>query len=867
MSSPGMFATRLVVLVCALIVLIPSQSQAQTDPVTTFIIEADSAAAAGGDESLTTYITDHSILVGAAIGQLLDVAFEIGQAGETAAEEENVAFAERVARLFRSSGGSPVPLELVEIYKSWSSEQRTERANLKALEAQAFETRDAGEFDQAAEMFNRVIEMCGAIDDRRTIAVTWGSLGVIHWYRGDLDSVEASYNRALEARRAIEDRILEGKTLNGLGSVNYRKGDYEKAIDYYTQAADLRRQTGDLGGLGISLTYKGNAYYHLNRLVDARETFEEAYAILEKGGSPAQLIEILNSTANIYTEMGSLQRANECYLRAIDIAATVDQPQDEASCRMNLADNYKLQGRYKEALSQFDAAKPLLERQPEPAKTAFFYGARGSVYLEMGEFDHARDDLLQYVELAEQLEDQSHHIEALVALGYLYLELDAYEQARAVAEKLRPLAEGTGNGRLMRSAYVLSSTAEQRLGNFEEALVQRRLALDIDRQQESVLGIVEDEMSIASLYAVLGENERARELCYANLGTVREWGRKELELVVHFGIAHSFEKENPDSAVWHYERGLALLEETREAVGGSEIRTGFLAGERRFLYEEVARYYSSLGGQSGEGLWYDRAFVTMERAKARGLLDLLERPALMDMTSAEESLLDSLYRIEADTPAQQEKKRRLEERYLAMRNQRVDESVGTLSPGGEVAGLEAVQNALPKKTALFEYALGDTVSLLWVVDRKGYDFYELPNRKMLAPQIQRLRDAIGQPERGGAVLRKTARDLYVTLIAPAEDRLGKIETVVIVPDGALFELPFEVLMTDEPGDDAGWGELPYLARLYNTVYAPSASVFTRLKQSKKRKYDFDVLAIGDPDFDSASDLDPLPYTRTEIENI
>ncbi|MEJ2719661.1 MAG: tetratricopeptide repeat protein, partial [bacterium] len=233
--------------------MISASASAEVDPVTTFIIEADSIARVGGDEALGGYVGEHSIMVGAAVGQLLDVGFEVGQGGDTAAEEENVAFAERVARLLEQTGGSGVPSELVRVYKSWTPEQRAKRAEIKALEAEAFDARNTGEFDKAVEMFRRVIDMCKDIDDRRTIAVTWGSLGVVNGYRGDMDAVEESYTKALEARRAIEDRILEGKTLNGLGSVSFQRGDYEKAIEYYDAAAELRRRTGDLGGLGISL--------------------------------------------------------------------------------------------------------------------------------------------------------------------------------------------------------------------------------------------------------------------------------------------------------------------------------------------------------------------------------------------------------------------------------------------------------------------------------------------------------------------------------------------------------------------------------------------------------------------------------------
>ncbi|MEJ2721351.1 MAG: CHAT domain-containing protein, partial [bacterium] len=579
----------------------------------------------------------------------------------------------------------------------------------------------------------------------------------------------------------------------------------------------------------------------------------------------------LNSIASIYSEMGNVDRSNEAYLRAIDIAGTVDRPQDEAACRMNLADNYRQQSRFDEALDQLEAVQPLLERQPEPAKTAIFYKVRGLNYMGMGELDRAREDMVAYAEHSKQLEDPFYRIDALIDLGYLYLQLGAFEQGRRVVEQVRPLAEEAGNTRLIRNVYTLASAVEQRLRNYEEALAQMERALDIDRREEAATGVVEDEIYIASFYAGLGQNDKARRMLYGTLKTIRDLGLKGLDIDVHLGIAHSFEKENPDSAVSHYERALSLVEASRANVGGTEVRTGFFSGDRRMYYEEVARFYGSLGRTTGDDDWYDRAFVTMERAKARGLLDLLERPGLLTSTPVEEAMLDSLYSIRTDTPEQQEKHRRLEEEYAESRSRRLKTSVGKLElGGGAVSNLEAIQKALPKKTALLEYALGDTVSLLWVVDRKGFDFYELPNRRTLAPQVQRLRDAIGQPNAGDAMLRTAARGLYASLIAPGEARIAKSKSLIIVPDGVLFSLPFEVLLTGEPDENAAWSDQPFLARSYMTSYSPSASVFAKLRQLKKRKYDLELLAIGDPDFaadSSSTRLEPLPYTRTEIEDI
>jgi hypothetical protein len=50
------------------------------DPVATFITVADSVSRAQGDAGLSIFVSDNSILVGAAVAKLLDVAFLTAQA-------------------------------------------------------------------------------------------------------------------------------------------------------------------------------------------------------------------------------------------------------------------------------------------------------------------------------------------------------------------------------------------------------------------------------------------------------------------------------------------------------------------------------------------------------------------------------------------------------------------------------------------------------------------------------------------------------------------------------------------------------------------------------------------------------------------
>jgi CHAT domain-containing protein/tetratricopeptide (TPR) repeat protein len=843
------------------------------DPVTAFIVYADSLARSGGDPALSTLVREHSVIVGAAIGQLLDTAIEVGDTGDTASEKENVDLAARLGIAYERVTGSSAPSKLVATYRSWTPEERALRREAKGLEQSSIDARKAGKLEDAAQYLHESVEIYRRLGDNRSIAIVWGSLGVVHWTAGDIDSAAASYRQALVARRGIEDRILEGRTLNGLGSASFQNGDFKRAAEYYLQATDLRRRTGDLGGLATSLTYLGNAYVQLGQLADARDSYEEAYRLLENEGTSSQRFELLNSIANLHSEMGRLDSANDAYERALAIAVADGDLVGEMICRNNLALNLASEYRYNAATEELRRIQGLLAENPDPEQSIVFHRNSGIIYLNMGELDLARDHFLIFLKASEESGAQLHEIEALINLGYLLQQLGDYQRGLVYAERAVGVAAEAGQPRLIRETAILKAQLLWLLGRYDDSIASWEEAVKIDTEHGAEIDVAVDRMGIANVLATVGRTGEAKTMYDTVRSAVEASGEGDLRLSLYFGLGHASETAAPDSARYYYEKALGIIENTRATIGGAEVRTGYLGGVRRYYYEEVARYYASMARRDPS--WSGRAFLTIERAKARGLLDIMETSAGGTESVAETAALDSIYRLSPDAPDYSERKRNLTDRYIELKNRRLGGSLGRLAGRG-VASIDEVQKALPKRAVLLAYALGDSVSLMWAVDRDGFDLYEIPARGAIRPDVERLRDALSKPGAGDAALRSAARRLYEVLVAPAGKRLSRARQIVIVPDGFLFEMPFEVLLTKDAPESTPWNDLPYLARLAPPVYAPSASVYVNLETSKDRgRFDTEIVALGDPDFSPASDvtsvrgerLDRLPATRNEVLGI
>ncbi len=852
------------------LIILPRVSMSLPDPIANFIAAADSLRRAGGEDSLGAFVKQNPLLVGAAVGQLLDAAIETG---DRSAEKETMDFAEMLAALHRQSTGSIAPAHLVETYRGWTHEQRAARVRAKSLERSADEASKASDFARAAELLGEAEKLYEELADGRSVAILWGSLAVVHWRAGDFDAAAGCYEKAIAARRAIEDKILEGRAVNGLGSASFQKGAFGEAAKRYSEAAELRRKTGDLGGLATSLTYLGNAYSQLGRPVDARDAYEEAYGILEGGGSYSQRFELLNSLANLNSDMGRLESANECYEKALAAAEADSDIVGQMICHNNLALNLARKYRYGAALEELKQVERFLAENPDPVQSMMFHRNSGFVYLNLGELDLARDHFLIFLKTSEQASAPLYQIEALINLGNLVQQLGDFERALSYAEKALAVARETDQPQLAREAEILAAQLYLLEGRYDDAMSAWENVLKLDSEHGADMDVIADRIGKANVLAAVGRSEEARKVFEGIRSEVEESGDGDLNLTLYFGLGHAFEKTAPDSARFYYGKALAIIEQTRAGIGGGEVRTGFFGGVRRYYYEEVARYYASQAPFGPE--WSSLAFLTIEKAKARGLLDLIESGVTDKESAAESAALDSLYRLDPESADYSSKKKALTDRYLDLRNRRVGNSLGDLARS-HVVSIDEVRKALPKKTVLLAYALGDTTSLLWAIDREGHELYELPNRATIRTDVERLRDALSKPGAGDAALRSAARRLYELLVAPAERRLERNRNLVIVPDGFLFEMPFEILLTADAGENTPWEDLPYLARKFAPVYAPSSSVYLSLRDSKvRKKFDVEILALGDPDFPATGELsnvrgvhlERLPATRNEVLGI
>jgi len=165
---------------------------------------------------------------------------------------------------------------------------------------------------------------------------------------------------------------------------------------------------------------------------------------------------------------------------------------------------------------------------------------------------------------------------------------------------------------------------------------------------------------------------------------------------------------------------------------------------------------------------------------------------------------------------------------------------------------------LAKETVLAYAVLPDGLAI-WVYDDRGIGAHWIPkSTDGLQELAGRFHDLSSDPKSDLSALRRDARTLYESLIAPVEQRLAPGRTLVIEASGWLGGVPFEALI-DANGR--------YLIERAPIVHSNGQDSQASLHNDTGISADLPALVVGSTASSSADELIPLPGVAAEAEAV
>jgi CHAT domain-containing protein len=494
---------------------------------------------------------------------------------------------------------------------------------------------------------------------------------------------------------------------------------------------------------------------------------------------------------------------------------------------------------------------------------------------------------------------------ARVLSNQAVLSLEAGDHAAALATFRRALAlsEEIGDREAVAETWRNLGLAHEAEGRLDEARAAVLQSLELARAGSFREEIAESLGALAGL--ALAESKPAAALEVADEAAA---------LAVAIGRREIFWHARTLAGRSHAELGRPqqAREALREAILGIEAmridQPGGLESEG-ILATRLEPYYGlvELEVEAGDPL---AALAAGERARARRLLDVLRRSRAVagegrspEEQAGDEALREELARANqalflarqqsGSAPAAVDARREeVEKARLALRSFRADlqarhpelRTVPEAPSEPSIASLAALASG--SATLVLSFAVLDEQSYLLALSVPPGD--EAPGVRPITLPVgreglrRRVEDLHGRLARRDLGFEAAARELYDLLLSPVEEELRGGLRLVIVPDGPLWNLPFQALK------DAGSS---YLLDRHAISYAPSLAVLQEILgrpagtgaaagsphgAAAPRE---PVLAIGNPALSSSSPanlavaarrgrpLAPLPDAEAEVREI
>ena len=184
------------------------------------------------------------------------------------------------------------------------------------------------------------------------------------------------------------------------------------------------------------------------------------------------------------------------------------------------------------------------------------------------------------------------------------------------------------------------------------------------------------------------------------------------------------------------------------------------------------------------------------------------------------------------------------------------------------ASLKAVLN---EQEALISYYLGSTNVRIMVITKNGSLIKNTPIDSSFHQAIDLVSRLVSSnPSLKPDDFTVNAHLLYQHLLSPVRELISG-KSLILIPDGQLNTIPFEILLRNKAAEDYDYRTLPYLIKDHDISYAISASFLTRLRNQTRNQKEQEVSGItalapfsNIPKTTAAGSLQPLSHTLEEV---
>ncbi len=690
----------------------------------------------------------------------------------------------------------------------------------------------ATELDRAMAAGKESVRFHEGRKDPEGLAEAWNTIGGIHFYRGAYPESLEAHGLARELWMTSGNRRGVGRVMNNLGNVHKALGNLDEAAAYYEQSLRIFEELNDRRSAGVVINRNGSLHFERGQYPEALEWLLRGLSISEELGNREGIATSLDSLGNVYRAQGAYSRALDAFHRSFELRKDIGDQYAVAESENNIGLVHFSQGDYQLAIDAFKrglrvSGQANVAKGLEP-EALFNIGAAA---WRLGEKERALANFRESLAISDRAAMQTFSAMNLDALGQAAVADGRPEEAERLLQRSLAIREEQKDQAGV--AQTLNGLASLRIQTrrFDDALVRRPGGRSKSRRSSISSSLLWEAQTLNGVAnRRLDHDEAARSVLLDAVSVVERL--REQVAGPALGRARFFEtKLSP-----YHELVDALA---RRGLHGRCARDG------------RASQGSSTCGNAAAPSRRNRFDATVEeREEERRLLSSAAVPERAALRRKDEA-------VSRRAPLSRARRRNGAPDDPSTRRSR-SRSTPAIPSSGSAEGIRRRSaSAKPPRSsdddsvAVLEYLVAEETAYLFVITRsagaprsKRFDWTWVASGSRSA--CSRFRDRLASRD---LLYRAEARELYDLLFAPATRALAGKTLLVLVPDGPLWEVPFQALQ-----DPAG----RHLVETATVSYAPSLAVLREnLREQPTKEEPRTLLSMGKADFASAG-LAPLP---------
>jgi CHAT domain-containing protein/Tfp pilus assembly protein PilF len=680
----------------------------------------------------------------------------------------------------------------------------------------------SGNYPRALNLLLGAKLVATRLDEKPELANIWTNLGIIHLLQNQAEQALNAYRRSLALYQDLGKKSDVGRMTANLGLVFSAMGKTKEALDHFDRGLKIAEELGEKAQIAQIYENIGGLYYEQNRYPLASEYYQKSAASFETAGlksaSAGRLVRVakveyeqgndaaavdfyhravakyeeagerrsrgyvFHSIANLYYTQGDYPQALSYYLKSVKAEEEVGNVQAKAGALQGIGLVHAINGQRELSLDAFEKNLAIIRTLNNDADTAAAFSKVGNSYFNLGQNEKALEAFTSALELRERTKDTQEIATALLDVGIIYAAQSEYEKALERYERSKSLFESAANYSGVGSALLNTSLVYFTKQNYEKSIEFAGQAAVAAKRADDTDLLWQARHRAGRAFYRLKDYPAARLALTEAIATI--------------------ETTKPQSGK------VPRYYENRSAPYRAMIDVSIAEGDGNdaFNYSERAKAQTLSAILRNGRLWIDKTMTRVEREQEQGYF--------RQVNTLSTQLVRELEKQKPNQARVGELKRAVEKAqtgYDAFLNRlyvRRPQLKVLRGRGKPLTVLEAVNIASDARTAYLAFAETDEQFYLFsftkpeksttgaAARKPAYPMrvfvLGVPPAEMLARSV-----ALNEAIVARAPVEAHLRDLYDLLIATAAPALVGKQRWIIIPDGALWGLPFEAFQTPD----------------------------------------------------------------------